>query len=74
MIDEEPQTDRVTPIKDPEITKEKVKLKVFSANLWKALGRDRLLTAVWQRIWPAVEEEVVNLFRASFNKGYLPHK
>ena len=73
MIDEEPQTDRVTPINDPEITKEEIKLKVFSANPWKAPGRDRLLTAVWQRIWPAVEEEVVNLFRAFFNKGYLSY-
>ena len=74
MIDEEPQTDRVTPIKDPKITKEEVKSKVFSANPWKAPGRDRLLTAVWQQIWPAVEEEVVNLFRASFNEGYFPHQ
>ena len=73
MIDEEPQTDRVTRIKDPEITKKEVKLKVFSANPWKALGRDRLLIAVWQQIWLAVEEEVVNLFRAFFNEGYLSH-
>ena len=47
MIAEEPQTERVTPIKDSKITKEEVKLKVFSASPWKAPGRDRLPTAVW---------------------------
>ena len=73
-IDEEPQTARVTPLEDPEITKEEVRTKVLSASPWKAPGRDGLPIAVWQRIWPAVEEEVVNLFRASFNEGYLPHQ
>ena len=73
-IDEKPQTVRVTPLEDPEITKEEVRTIVLNASPWKAPGRDGLPIAMWQRIWPAVEEEVIDLFRASFNEGYLHHQ
>ena len=47
-IAEEPATMIVTPIKDPELTLEEVKRKVFSAKLWKAPGRDGLPVIMWR--------------------------
>ena len=48
LIAEEPATMIVTPIKDPELTLEEVKRKVFSAKPWKALGRDSLPAIIWR--------------------------
>ena len=42
LIAEEPAIIIVISIKDPELTLEEVKQKVFSAKPWKALGRDSL--------------------------------
>ena len=48
LIAEEPTTATVAPIKDPELTLEEVKRKVFSAKPWKASGRDGLPAIVWR--------------------------
>ena len=68
----EPERASVASIKDPEITLEEVRVKVFSAKPWKAPGSDGLSSAVWQQMWPVVKDDILDLFRASLNEGYVP--
>ena len=68
----EPERVSVALIKNPEITLKEVRVKVFSAKPWKAPGSDGLLSAVWQQMWPVVKDNILDLFRASLNEGYLP--
>ena len=68
----EPERASVASIKNPEITLEEVRVKVFSAKPWKAPGSDSLPSAVWQQMWPMVKDDILDLFRASLNEGYLP--
>ena len=71
-IAEEPNTPSVTPIKDSEITMEKIRRKVFSIKPWKAPGRDGIPAAVWRQLWPVINKELLDLFKASLNEEYLP--
>ena len=64
----------VTPIKDPELTLEEVKRKVFSAKPWKAPGRDGLPVIVWRQLWPVVKEEILDLFNSLLDNGFLPYQ
>ena len=68
----EPERASVVSVEDPEITLEEVRVKVFSAKPWKAPGSDGLPSAVWQQMWPEVKDDILDLFRASLNEGYLP--
>ena len=62
------------PVEDPDIMLEEVKRKVFSAKLWKALGLDGLPAIVWRQLWPIVQEEILDLFKASLDEGILPRQ
>ena len=62
----------VIPIGDHEIEIGEIESKVFHTSPWKAPGQDGLLSAVWQRVWPVVKKDMLDLFRTSLNEGYLP--
>ena len=72
FIAEECETPEVTPIEDHKIEMEEVRTKVFSARPWKAPGQDGLPSAIWQRVWLVVKEDMLDLFRTSLNEGCLP--
>ena len=59
------------PVEDLDITLEEVKRKVFSAKPWKAPGRDGLPAVVWRQLWPVVQEEILDLFKALLDEGNL---
>ena len=65
-------TSSVTPVEDPEITIEEIRRKVFTTKPWKAPGRDGIPAAVWHQLWPVISKEILDLFKASLNEGYLP--
>ena len=72
VIAEEHEPPGVIPIEDHEIEMGEIESKVFHASPWKAPGRDGLPSAVWQRVWPVVKEDMLELFRTSLNEGCLP--
>ena len=51
---------------------EEIRRKVFSIKPWKAPGRDGIPAAVWRQLWPVIDKELLDLFKASLNEGYLP--
>ena len=59
-------------IKNLEITLEEVRVKVFTAKLWKVSDSDGLPSVVWQQMWPVIKDDILDLFKTSLNEGYLP--
>ena len=74
VIEEDSVRTLFSPVEDPEISMEEVRIKVFPAKQWTAPGRDGLPSVVWRKLWPLVQHEMLELFRSSWNEGYLPYQ
>ena len=74
VIAEEPEVATMFPAEDPNITLEEVKRKVFSTKPWKAPGRDSLPAIVWRQLWPILQEEILDQFKASLDEEILPRQ
>ena len=74
VIEEDPVRTLFSPVEDPEISMEEVRIKVFTAKQWTAPGRDGLPLIVWRKLWPSVQHEILELIRSSWNEAYLPHQ
>jgi hypothetical protein len=73
-IQDEPPRDRSLPDALPMemITEHEIEMALMRMVSWKAPGPDGLPVVVWQRMWPAVKQWVVELFQASLRLGYFP--
>ncbi|GIZ38771.1 hypothetical protein CKM354_000217300 [Cercospora kikuchii] len=72
VIEDEGQRKQRRPVHMPPLTMDEVERSVFAAQSWKAAGEDGLPAVAWKRVWPAVKERVLTLFRTSLREGILP--
>ena len=56
------------------LKEEEVERAVFSANPYKAPGRDGLPAIVWQKLWPVLKTQITTLFQRSLETGKLPQQ
>ena len=54
VIEEDLERTHALAVEDPEISMEEIRIKVFTAKQWTALGRDGLPSVVWRKLWPLV--------------------
>lgn len=60
------------PLPHFDLTEEEIRGAIFRSNPKKAAGHDGIPFLAWQKLWPAVKEQIVELYRASVRLRHLP--